>query len=73
MINKKKLNKKIIQYHNSGDTLELMNSYVQASGLTKSIDEKAFLLTQSYVFSLELGDEELSNSIFKKLREIKRI
>ena len=73
MINKNKLNKKIIQYHNSGDTLDLMNSYVQASGLSKNIGEKAFFLTQSYVFSLELGDEALSNSIFKKLREIKRI
>ena len=73
MIYRDKLHKKIIRFHNSGNQLELLNAYVQASKLTKNVNEKAFFLTQSYVFSLELGEDKLSESIYKKLKKMKRI
>ena len=67
------LNKKIIKYHNSRNTAGLLKGYLQASNISENIDEKAFFLTQSYVFSLELGEDEIAKSIFQQLRDYKRI
>jgi hypothetical protein len=73
LLYRENLNKKMIKYHISGNTKGLLESYIQASNISENTNEKAFFLTQSYVFSLELGKSELSEYIFKQLRELKRI
>jgi hypothetical protein len=67
------LNKNIIKSHINSDSKMLAKHYLEAANLFKGSIEEPFFLTQSYVFSLELGDLKSIQHIFLRLKKLKRI
>ncbi len=68
-----KLNKDIIKSHINSDTKMLAKHYLEAANLFKGSIEEPFFLTQSYVFSLELGDLKTIKHVFTRLKKLNRI
>ena len=67
------LNKNIIKSHISSDSKMLAKHYLEAANLFKGSIEEPFFLTQSYVFSLELGDLKTIQHTFSRLKKLNRI
>ena len=51
----------------------LAKHYLEAANLFKGSIEEPFFLTQSYVFSLELGDLKTIQHTFSRLKKLNRI
>ena len=68
-----KINNNIIDSHVKNDTKMLARYYLEAANLFKGSNEEPFFLTQSYVFSLELGDLKTTKHIFTRLKKLNRI
>ena len=68
-----KLNENIIKSHINSDTKMLAKNYLKAANLFKGSIEEPFFLTQSYVFSLELGDLKAIEHVFTRLKKLNRI
>jgi len=51
----------------------LARHYLEAANFFKGSNEEPFFLTQSYVFSLELGDLKTTKHIFTRLKKLNRI
>lgn len=68
-----KINNNIINSYVNNDTKMLARHYLEAANLFKGSNEEPFFLTQSYVFSLELGDLKTTKHIFTRLKKLNRI
>ena len=67
------LNKDIIKSHINNKKKMLAKHYLEAANLFKGSIEEPFFLTQSYVFSLELGDLKTIQHTFSRLKKLNRI
>ena len=67
------LNKNIINSHINSDPKMLAKHYLEAANLFKGSIEEPFFLTQSYVFSLELGDLKTIQHVFTRLKKMNRV